>query len=223
MPNRIIKETITTSCEIDHLSADEERFFYRLMVSCDDFGRMDARTAVLRAKCFPLKVDSIKNADIEKWLRKLIKLNLITLYEADGKPYLFMTKWDKHQQRRAKNSKYPAPDEGMISDDINGNHLQEHVPEESRNRGTEESRSEDKRKNFTPPSITEITAYCKERNNDVDAERFHDFYQAKGWMLGKNKMSDWKAAVRTWEKKDRAEPDKPSIYDRLTRYIFRAK
>jgi predicted RNA-binding protein with RPS1 domain len=142
MPNRIIKETITTSCEIDHLTADEERFFYRLMVSCDDFGRMDARTAVLRAKCFPLKVDSIKNADIEKWLKKLVKVNLITLYEAEGKPYLFMTKWDKHQQRRAKHSKYPAPDEGMISDDINGNHLQEHVPEESRNRGTEESRNE---------------------------------------------------------------------------------
>ena len=55
---------------------------------------------------------------------------------------------------------------------------------------------------FTPPTVTEVSSYCKERNNDVDAERFCDFYQSKNWMVGKNKMKDWRAAVRTWEKKD---------------------
>jgi hypothetical protein len=54
---------------------------------------------------------------------------------------------------------------------------------------------------FTPPILEEIQAYCKERKNDVDAQRFIDFYTAKGWMVGKNKMKDWKAAVRTWETK----------------------
>ncbi len=54
---------------------------------------------------------------------------------------------------------------------------------------------------FTPPSIEEIRAYCQERNNEVDPQRFVDFYESKGWMIGKNKMKDWKAAVRsTWEK-----------------------
>jgi hypothetical protein len=53
---------------------------------------------------------------------------------------------------------------------------------------------------FIPPSLDEIKSYCKERNNKVDAERFFDFYSSKGWMVGKNKMKDWKAAVRTWEK-----------------------
>ena len=53
---------------------------------------------------------------------------------------------------------------------------------------------------FIPPTVEEVTAYCKERNNRVDAGRFVDFYTAKGWMVGKNKMKDWKSAVRTWER-----------------------
>jgi len=57
-----------------------------------------------------------------------------------------------------------------------------------------------KRKRFTPPSIQEVIDYCNERSNNVDAERFIDYYQSKGWMIGKNKMKDWKASVRTWEK-----------------------
>ena len=52
---------------------------------------------------------------------------------------------------------------------------------------------------FTPPSIDEVSAYCAERNNGIDPQHFVDFYEAKGWMVGKNKMKDWKAAVRTWE------------------------
>lgn len=52
---------------------------------------------------------------------------------------------------------------------------------------------------FSPPCIEDIKKYCIERKNKVDADRFHAFYESKGWMVGKNKMKDWKAAVRTWE------------------------
>ena len=55
---------------------------------------------------------------------------------------------------------------------------------------------------FTPPTIEEVTAYCKERGNKVDAEQFIAFYTSKGWMVGKNKMKDWKACIRTWERRD---------------------
>ena len=58
---------------------------------------------------------------------------------------------------------------------------------------------------FVPPNIEEVAAYCKERNNGVDAERFVDFYASKGWYVGKNKMRDWRAAVRTWERDDAKE------------------
>jgi len=54
--------------------------------------------------------------------------------------------------------------------------------------------------NFVKPTLQEVEAYCTQRNNFVDAQRFLDFYESKGWMIGKNKMKDWKASVRTWEK-----------------------
>jgi hypothetical protein len=63
-----------------------------------------------------------------------------------------------------------------------------------------------KAERFTPPTVNEIKQYCQDRNNNVDPDKFHDFYQAKGWMVGSNKMKDWKAAVRTWEKKEQTGP-----------------
>jgi len=53
---------------------------------------------------------------------------------------------------------------------------------------------------FVTPTSQEVKDYCKERDNAVDSEKFVDFYSAKGWMIGKNKVKDWKACVRTWEK-----------------------
>ena len=53
---------------------------------------------------------------------------------------------------------------------------------------------------FHPPTAEEVAAYCLERGNGVDALKFHDFYASKGWMVGKNPMKDWRAAVRTWER-----------------------
>jgi hypothetical protein len=53
---------------------------------------------------------------------------------------------------------------------------------------------------FIPPTVGDVQDYCKERNNKIDAAYFVDFYASKGWMVGKNKMKDWQAAVRTWER-----------------------
>ena len=62
-----------------------------------------------------------------------------------------------------------------------------------------------KNKRFTPPTLEEVTAYCIERNNNVDAQAFIDFYTSKGWYVGKNKMKDWQAAVRTWERNQKGK------------------
>lgn len=58
-----------------------------------------------------------------------------------------------------------------------------------------------KRKSFTKPTIEEIQQYCLERQNGINAEAFYDFYESKNWYVGKNKMVDWKACVRTWERR----------------------
>ena len=64
---------------------------------------------------------------------------------------------------------------------------------------------------FVAPTIDQVKEYCKERNNNVDAERFVDFYESKGWMVGKNKMKSWKACVRTWEKSQQQKKDSGTI------------
>ena len=67
---------------------------------------------------------------------------------------------------------------------------------------------------FVPPTVDEVREYCEERGNGINANDFVDFYQSKGWMVGKNKMKDWKAAVRTWERSRAKEEDTTvPIYD----------
>ena len=61
---------------------------------------------------------------------------------------------------------------------------------------------------FVKPSAKQISDYCLERKNNVDPDKFFNFYESKGWMVGKNKMKDWKACVRTWEKTNE-KPTKP--------------
>ena len=58
------------------------------------------------------------------------------------------------------------------------------------------------RARFTPPTVEEVEAYIRERKSNVNARRFVDFYASKGWMVGKNPMKDWRAAIRTWEQRD---------------------
>ena len=70
-----------------------------------------------------------------------------------------------------------------------------------------------KRHKFIPPTVEQVAAYIQERNSKVDAQRFVDFYTAKNWMVGKNRMSDWKAAVRTWEKRDGVKTAAQPNYD----------
>jgi hypothetical protein len=72
--------------------------------------------------------------------------------------------------------------------------------------------SKEKRTRFSPPTVEEVEAYCKERGNNVSAQRFVDFYASKGWKVGQNPMKDWKACVRTWEQRDSAQPvQKPRV------------
>nr|DAQ42088.1 MAG TPA: hypothetical protein [Caudoviricetes sp.] len=69
---------------------------------------------------------------------------------------------------------------------------------------------------FTPPSVEEVRVYCAERKNSVDPERFVDFYASKGWLVGKSKMKDWRAAVRSWERSDSQQ--KMTNKDRIRSY-----
>ena len=73
---------------------------------------------------------------------------------------------------------------------------------------------------FVKPTIIDIKEYCKERKNNVDSETFFDFYESKDWLIGKNKMKNWKACVRTWESREKKNPKTMSKIDmQLNEYL----
>jgi|TARA_R110001632_G_scaffold161505_1_gene279911 hypothetical protein len=74
-------------------------------------------------------------------------------------------------------------------------------------------------KRFKPPSLDLIINYCNERKNTIDAESFINFYESKGWMIGKAKMKNWKAAVRTWETRENKKPSTSKIDIQLNEYM----
>lgn len=117
--------------------------------------------------------------------------------------------WNKYQESEQQteqqvNSEWTASEQQV---DTNKNiRIKEYKNKDLKDIGL--SADEPKRTNFIPPSIEEVKAYCQERNNNVDPEKWYDHYTSNGWMVGKNKMKDWKAAVRTWERSEYGKGNK---------------
>lgn len=165
MPNRIIKESIKRSPEIDRLSWFEEVVFYRLIVTADDYGRLDGRPVVLKNDLFPTK-DTITRKSIEDALAKLVSVGLLVPYvdAESGMPYYYFPKWDKHQRVRDSKEKYPAPQACGNSRQIAAN-CGEH-PQNAANCGLE-SESE----SYTNPNTNPIdNNNSTTRAREVDAE-----------------------------------------------------
>lgn len=99
------------SDKIDRLGPEAEVFFYRLLVVADDLGRMDARPAILRARCFPLK-ESLSADKIVKWEESVWNAALTGRYQVEEKPYIQILEWE---QRVRSNGKYPGPVDGHMS------------------------------------------------------------------------------------------------------------
>lgn len=237
MPNRIIKESIKRSPEIDTLSWFEETVFYRLIVSADDYGCFEGRTNILRNELFPTK-DNITAKAIETAISNLVKAGLLCKYTVNGIPYLLFPSWEKHQRVRCKHRKYPAPPENfdltasccqmsascLPESESESNNIPPYSPKGECS-PTGEAPPHSKR--FIPPDAEEVEAYCRERNNHIDAQRFVDFYASKGWKVGKEPMKDWKAAVRTWERRNdttaRASPRHNRGRDQYSTRSYSAK
>lgn len=113
MPSRILREGILTSDRINSLSGDAELFYRRVMSVVDDFGRFSGNPTLLRASCYPLRLDQVKEDAILCYMQECVGAELIRLYTVSGKPFIELI--DFKQQIRAKESKYPAPDVGLHS------------------------------------------------------------------------------------------------------------
>lgn len=106
MPNRILREGILSSERVNSLDWNAEVFYRRLMSVVDDYGRFSANLSLLRASLYPLKLDTVREANLERLLAAVEQARLVRLYEVAGKRYLELL--DFRQQVRAK-SKYPEP------------------------------------------------------------------------------------------------------------------
>lgn len=109
MPTRYLKPGIRDSELIDKVSPMAEILFYRLLVTVDDFGRFDARPAMIKSQCFPIK-EKTTPKHCEDALKELCEVGLVMVYQIDNKPYLQILKWDNVP--RSKESKFPAPVDG---------------------------------------------------------------------------------------------------------------
>ena len=72
---------------------------------------------------------------------------------------------------------------------------------------------------FRKPTVEEVREYCESRDNGIDAEAFIDYYEANGWKVGRNSMKDWKATVRTWERKEKPRSGTKTAFDDFDRYV----
>lgn len=106
MPTRILRDW-TDSEHINELSFQAESLFTRLIMKADDFGRFHAHAALVKAACFPLRLDSIRDADITRWIAECEKAGLIAVFEFKSRKYLQINNFK--QRTRASESKFPAP------------------------------------------------------------------------------------------------------------------
>src|SRR5690242_611483 len=103
MPTRDIKESCRTSRSLAQVSDFAERLFWRLLTYADDFGRFPADASVVRAQCFSVMIDAVRENRVVNGLMELSKADLVRFYDAvDGKQYGFFPTWPKHQRTRAK-------------------------------------------------------------------------------------------------------------------------
>ena len=170
--------------------------FAGLWTLADRRGRLEDRPRRIKAELFPFY-----DADVDVMLTQLSQNGFITRYEHGGEKYIQINNFERHQNPHVKESEstIPAPGlNGAGTGNTGTSHADSLLPlTDSLNPILGAPRPK-----FAKPSLEEVTAYCKERGNNVSPNRFLNHYESNGWRVGKNPMKDWKAAVRTWEQNE---------------------
>ncbi len=201
MPNRYIREGILSSEKVCSLSWIEEVFYRRLMSIVDDYGRYEANPAVLRARLYPLQVDKVCTADIEKWMLATAEAGLCRLYSAENKEYLQLENFG--QITRSK-SKCPAPDDNnckQVLAEVSKCLTISRTNSRSRSKASEEALTQNRFVEYPEnweqvQKAAEDIGYAMTR---AEAENFLAKWQSKGWKDGKTPILDWRKLLITWK------------------------
>ena len=197
---RMFAKTIVLSDAFLDLPLSARCLYFTLGMLADDDGFVNSPKSVMRQV-------GASTDDLNLLLAK----RFILAFESG---VIVIKHWRIHnyiQKDRYKSSKY-IDEKATLAIDENGAYtecIQDVSILDTQDRLGKDSIGQDNKKDspkrFVPPSLEEVQAYCSERGNGIDAQSFIDFYASKGWMVGKTKMTDWKAAVRTWESRKRKQ------------------
>lgn len=217
MPNRIIREGLLTSEKVDKLSANEERFYVRLMLKADDFGRHEANPKLLKSVLFPLK-DDLRDADMSRELAACERAGLVRCYEVASKRYVEITNFGQRTRFKSK-CPDPPPSDGSQSLDspqsddsgrksapvggvfvVGGGGVAEPPPPAF--------------DGLTPTLQHAMSWLEKARQQGSDyteseAKSAFLSLSACGWKWGKNKVTDWRSALESRIQDGRDRKAKP--------------
>lgn len=158
------------------------------------------------------KEKRVSGLTLVRWLELFEKMEMLNIKRTNKYSIITVLNWNKFQNN-----------EQQVNISCTSNEQQVNTNKNVKNDNNVKNKKEIyKEKRFTPPTFDEVNEYCKQRNNNVDAQRFIDYYTSNGWMVGRNKMKDWKATVRTWERKQTTSTERtlPDWYNKETKETF---
>lgn len=210
----MMAKSIIKSDQFLEMPMSSQLLYFHLLLDADDDGFINAPKSIMRvigakdddmrvlqAKGYTIPFDSgvivIKHWRMHNSLRKdrynpnpQLENERKQLIINDRKEYELVTTWQPTGNQLATNGYHSIGNDSIGKDSIGKDSI-----------GSGRDKSQPTRTHFTPPTLEEVKAYCIERNNNIDAEYFIDFQEARGWVLSNGKkMKDWKATIRTWER-----------------------
>lgn len=227
---RTIKPEFWEDEKIGKLPIPCRLFFIGCWNFADDFGVIKNNPLLLKSQIFPYD-ENLRVSEIRKWIDALVNARMLIPIILDGEEnrpaeesYYLIRTFRSHQilDKRYEKS-FISKDKNIVKSLISKALSKtpcEHVVNTTSSHSehivytSEEKEMEDKEKlsnesskklipRFFPPTVEEAAAYIAAKGYHVDAETFVSFYESKGWMIGKNKMKNWHAAIATWEKQQR--------------------
>ena len=208
---RMFDKSITNSDNFLELPDSSQILYFHLSMNADDDGFVDNWKSIMRMT--GTKEDDLKILITKSYVIPF-ESGVIVIRHWRMNNYLRADRYketthkiEKSQLILGENEEYLLPNKIIGTPKVH--------PDKNRiDKNSIERKEIYKEKKFKKPTLKEVQDYCKERNNGIDPERFIDFYESKNWMIGKNKMKDWKACIRTWEKRNTRESDIPSWFDK---------
>ena len=195
----MIRVDISRSNKVSALSPKALSLFTLLIPHFNAHGKMNGDPHFIKGEVCPL-IRWLSLPAIKKALKEITTNTNVKWFKFDGCWYIHSIKFEEHQELRTDRSgpdllpSYSGSSPGVVRREVE---VEVEVKEEVEVKSIV-PRPENVR--FTPPTLDEVSEYCKARGNNVDPVKYHAHYTANGWRVGKNPMKNWKAAIVTWER-----------------------